>query len=320
LQAYLEGQSEDQLYLAQKLGKTLLIQNMAPEEIVDVHLRTLEALIPLPEPVAASFQLLTEVMIEYGNAFREHRTLRSKQQQWEAELAVAVTMQQAFLTHEIPEVPELEIGLVSVPAKQMSGDYYHFVQHEDSGFSVAIADITGKGIPAALCMSMIKYAMDSVSEGEYAPSSLLHYLNGVVERNIDPSMFITMLFGRYEPASHCFRYAAAGHEPGFWYRAAENRFCELDGEGIALGIQRGAMYPEYAVQLAPDDLLILLTDGVSERKRGDQYMSREELINVMRQEIGNPAQTMADNIYRKLLELSNFHLPDDHTMIVIRRK
>jgi sigma-B regulation protein RsbU (phosphoserine phosphatase) len=319
LQAYLEGRGETQLYLAQQLSKWFLMQNVAPEEIVDMHLLALEQTLDMPEPVRESFQFLTEVMIEYGNTYREHRTLRSKQQQLESEIEVAVTMQQTLLSDKVPTFPGLDIGLISVPAKRMSGDYYNFVQHDATSFSVAIADITGKGIPAALCMSMIKYAMDSLYVSPMDPSVILYFLNGVVERNIDPSMFITMLCGCYDIERHRFRYAVAGHEPGFWYRAKEQEFRDLSGQGIALGIKRGYEYPEYEIDLAENDLLILVTDGVTERKVGQRYLQREELITFIQAEIGNPAQVIADNLYRKLLELSNFELPDDHTMIVIRR-
>jgi sigma-B regulation protein RsbU (phosphoserine phosphatase) len=319
LRAFLQGKGEDQLYLAQQLSKWLLTQNVAPEDMIDIHLRSLERLIDVPEPIRESFQLLTEVMIEYGNAYREHRSLRSKQQQFESEIEIAVTMQQTLLPSQLPSYAGLEIGLVSVPAKRMSGDYYNFVQHDAGSFSVAIADIAGKGIPAALCMSMIKYAMDSVLGIHIAPSLILRHLNGVVERNIDSSMFITMLYGVYDTVRHRFRYAVAGHEPGFLYRAAERRLRELAGNGLVLGVSREADYMEYEIELEQGDYLIFMTDGVTDRKIGADYLQREDLIAYMQAEIGCPAQTMADNLYRKLLRLSNFELPDDHTMIVIHR-
>lgn len=281
-----------------------------------MHLTSLQEALPqIPEPIYESFQFLTEVMIEYGNTYREHRSLRNRQQQLESEIEVAVTMQQTLLSDVRPTHPTLEIGLISVPAKKMSGDYYNFIQHEDHSFSVAIADITGKGVPAALCMSMIKYAMDATFP---EPAKMLFYLNGVVERNMDPSMFVTMLCGRYDLGTHSFKYAVAGHEPGIWYEAKTQTYHEVSGKGIALGIKREAVYPEYEIALAPGDCLILMTDGVTERKVGQRYMQREELIEEER--TSATAQMMVDNLYRRLLQVSNFELPDDHTMIVIRRK
>ncbi|HZG18241.1 MAG TPA: PP2C family protein-serine/threonine phosphatase, partial [Candidatus Bathyarchaeia archaeon] len=98
------------------------------------------------------------------------------------------------------------------------------------------------------------------------------------------------------------------------------QFLDLTGQGVALGVKRNASYPENEVELLPGDLLILMTDGVIDRKVGQCYLQREDLIAYIQREIGNPAQVMADNLYRKLLEASSFELPDDHTMIVIKRK
>jgi sigma-B regulation protein RsbU (phosphoserine phosphatase) len=319
LQAYLAKKGEDQLYVAQQLSKWLLVQNFSPEEVVDMHVRALEECGELPDFIRETFHILTEVMIEYGNAYRAIGSLRSKQQQMESELEVAAAMQQTLLPRQIPAFPEVEIGLVSVPAKQMSGDYYNFVQHDADTFSVAIADITGKGIPAAMCMSMIKYAMDSYDETKVAPASMLLHLNRVAERNMDPSMFVTMVYGRYNVSSHRFRYAVAGHEPGFCYRSAEDCFYELEGQGAALGVLEEPGFREYEIALEPGDCLILLTDGVTDRKNGRYYIQQEEFLSYLHSGVGSSAQEMADHLYRRLLLLSNFELTDDYTMVVLRR-
>ncbi|WP_019123951.1 PP2C family protein-serine/threonine phosphatase [Brevibacillus massiliensis] len=319
LQAFLRGRGEDQLYLGQQLSKWLRAHHVAPEEIVDFHVRALAETVELPELVKDSFQLLTEVMIEYGIAFREYRSLRSRQQQLESEIEVAATMQQTLLPRTSPQFDQVEIGLISVPAKQMSGDYYNFAKHDDQVFSVALADIIGKGIPAALCMSMIKYAMDSFLDQRITPAAMLGRLNGVVERNIEPGMFITMFYGMYDTCLHRFRYAVAGHEPGFWYRASKGRLYDLESRGLVLGVTPDVDYQEYEIDIEPGDLLILMTDGVTERKVGGRFLQRENIADLIQAEIGSPAQQIAENLYRKLLLLSNLELPDDHTMIVIRR-
>lgn len=319
LRDYLGGQGEDQLYGAQQLGKWLLSRDVSPEELTDLHGRALEKLGEVPEFVRSSFSILTEVMIEYGNAHRSMTSWRSRHRQLQSEITVASAMQQTLLPQEIPAYPEVEIGLVSVAAKQISGDYYNFIAHDNQLFSLAIADITGKGIPAAMCMSMLKYAMDSLGEIRLGPDEMLRHLNRVVERNIDPSMFVTMQFGCYDTQSHCFRYAVAGHEPGFLYRTEEGRFYDLEGQGVALGVKADSQYEEREVHLNIGDFLILLTDGVTERKIGRYYIQREELVSHLHGEVGAPAQAMAHSLYSRLLLLSQFELPDDYTMIVLRR-
>jgi sigma-B regulation protein RsbU (phosphoserine phosphatase) len=319
LRDYLSGLGEDQLYGAQQLGKWLVSRNISPEELADLHGRALEELGEVPEFVRSSFSILTEVMIEYGNAHRSLTSWKSKHQQLQSEVAVASAMQQTLLPQEIPAYPEIEIGLVSVPAKQISGDYYNFICHDDHRLSLTIADITGKGISAAMSMSMLKYAMDSLGEICLGPNGMLRHLNRVVERNIDPSMFITMLFGSYDTISHRFRYAVAGHEPGFLYRFREERFYDLEGQGPALGLCTDSRYEEREVQLEVGDVLILLTDGVTERKIDRYYLQREELVSYLQEEVGAPAQVMANRLYSRLLLLSQFDLSDDYTMIVLRR-
>ncbi|MED4910316.1 PP2C family protein-serine/threonine phosphatase [Brevibacillus centrosporus] len=319
LRDYLAGQGEDQLYDAQQLGKWLLLQDISPEEMIDLHGRALEYLGEVPEFVRASFSILTEVMIEYGNEHRSVTSMRSKHKQFQSEMAVASAMQKSLVPQELPVYPDVEIGLVSVAAKQISGDYYNIVTHDDGRLCLTISDITGKGISAAMCMSMLKYAMESLGDMLHGPDEMLRHLNRVVERNIDPSMFVTMLFGCYDTQKHRFRYAVAGHEPGFVYRAKEGRFYDMEGKGMALGICSDSHYQEYEVHLDVGDVLILLTDGVTERKIGRYYLHRDELVSYLEAELGTSAQVMADNLYSKLLLLSQFELPDDYTMMILRR-
>lgn len=319
LRDYLNGHGEDQLYGAQQLGKWLLSRDISPEELADLHGRALERLGEVPEFVRASFSVLTEVMIEYGNAHRSISSWKSRTQLLQSEMAVASAMQQTLLPQHLPHYPEVEIGLVSVPARQISGDYYNFICHDDHQFSLAIADITGKGIAAAMCMSMLKYAMDSLGEIRLTPGEMLSHVNRVVERNIDPSMFVTMLFGCYDTRFHSFRYAIAGHEPGFLYRANEGRFYDMEGQGIALGVTADSRYEEWEVHLESGDALILLTDGVTEQKMDRFFLQREQLVSYLQEEVAAPAQAMVDALYNRMLLLSSFELPDDYTMIVLRR-
>src|SRR5699024_607446 len=103
-------------------------------------------------------------MIFYGLAHQEYQSLKEKQSELKSEISVAASMQNTLLETTKPNIAGLDIGVISVPAHQMTGDYYHFITGEDGSLGIAIADIIGKGIPAALCMSMIKYAMESLPE------------------------------------------------------------------------------------------------------------------------------------------------------------
>ncbi len=150
LQTFLHSKSEQGLYQAQQFSKILLEKQISPDELVNIHRAVLEELFPsVRSEVQDSFELLLEVMMGYGLAYREHQTLIDRQRELETEIDVAANMQQTLLPKVVPDVPSLDIGVSSVPANKMSGDYYHFVQDEHGCVGVTIADIIGKGIPAA---------------------------------------------------------------------------------------------------------------------------------------------------------------------------
>ncbi|MGX1266325.1 sigma-B regulation protein RsbU (phosphoserine phosphatase) [Rossellomorea marisflavi] len=320
LEHYLNEQDEKALYLGQKFSRKSIEHNVSPEEIISLHKSVILEMEPdLPHHVLHSFDILLEVMIGYGFAYREHQSLRTKQQELNNEIDVAANMQQTLLGTRIPQVDGLEVGAVSVPAKKMNGDYYHFVEDENENVSVAIADVIGKGVPAALCMSMIKYAMDSLPEYRNKPNLVLESLNRVVEQNVDASMFITMFYGVYDSNSHLFSYSSAGHEPGFYYNAGTCEFEDLDAKGLLLGVDKKAKYREYERTVEEGDMIILLSDGVTECRSEEGFIEREDLVELIRRYNHLPPQEIVNSVYKELERLQHFELRDDFTLIIIKR-
>ncbi|MDQ0247795.1 sigma-B regulation protein RsbU (phosphoserine phosphatase) [Bacillus fengqiuensis] len=320
LNSYIQTPNEQVLYQGQKLSRKSLENEIAPEDIVSIHKEVIEEIHPdIPERVLHSLDFLLEIMISYGLALREHQTLRTKQKELNSEIEVAVNVQQQLLGTSVPVVSSVDIGAISVPAKQMSGDYYHFVKDENDRVNIAIADVIGKGIPAAMCMSMIKYAMDSLPESRKNPSYVLENLNRIVEKNVDPSMFITMFYGSYDPVSHLFEYASAGHEPGFCYSAKDDKFYDLEAKGLVLGIDRNVKYSQYEKSLSPEDMIVLLTDGVTECRVDEEFIEREDIIKIIRKYMHLSAQELVEAVYKELERIQDFHLRDDFTLIILKR-
>ncbi|MEB1805780.1 MAG: PP2C family protein-serine/threonine phosphatase [Bacillaceae bacterium] len=321
LRAFLENKSEQDLYKAQQYSKRLLEKQISPEDMVSLHYAVLEEMFDdLSSDIKESFSFLLEIMVGYGLAYREHQSLRDKQLELEMQIDVAANMQQTLLPKEIPQMQDVDIGVISVPAGKMSGDYYYCVKNESGQLAVAIADIIGKGIPAAMCMSMIKYAIDSMPAYTLEPSTLLNNLNRVVEQNIDPSMFITMMYGSYDTNDHSFVYSGAGHEPGFYYSAKQDRFTDLYAKGLVLGVSNNTNFREYKLEVNVGDVIVLLSDGVTECRIGDHFIEREEITALLRRYIHLTAQEIVEKIYDDLAQLQDFSLNDDFSMIVIRRK
>ncbi|WP_259425006.1 PP2C family protein-serine/threonine phosphatase [Bacillus velezensis] len=320
LSRYIAELTETSLYQAQKFSRKTIEHQVPPEEIISIHRKVVKELYPdLPEDVFHSLDFLIEVMIGYGMAYQEHQSLRDIQQELRSEIEIAANVQQTLLGTKIPEEEDLDIGAISVPAKQMSGDYYHFVKDKES-INIAIADVIGKGIPAALCMSMIKYAMDSLPETGIHPSQVLKNLNRVVEQNVDSSMFITMFYANYNTKNNQFTYASAGHEPGFYYSEKEKKFYDLEAKGLVLGISQDFDYSQYDQHMDEGDMIVLFSDGVTECRTENGFLERSDIQRMLEEHMDCSAQDMVKNIYDSLLRLQDFQLHDDFTLIVLKRK
>ncbi|MFZ3578924.1 PP2C family protein-serine/threonine phosphatase, partial [Virgibacillus sp. DJP39] len=319
LQDYILTQDERSLYGAEQISKSFIKNNILPEEIVSLHNQALAEIYPdLFEDFQPSMDFLMESMISYGLAHQEYQTLREQQIALKSEISVAAGMQDTLLATKKPEIEGLDIGVISVPANQMNGDYYHFIKGEDGSLGVAIADVIGKGIPAALCMSMIKYSMDSFPEETMTPKAILSNLNRVVERNVDPSMFITMFYAQYNPAACKFLYSTAGHEPGYFYCAKTDTFNEIEAKGLVLGVSKETKYQQYEHVVDEGDMIILLTDGVTECRQGERFIESEEVLAVIREHSNLPAQEIVEQVYKHFERLQNFQLRDDFTLIILR--
>ncbi|MDL4839056.1 PP2C family protein-serine/threonine phosphatase [Aquibacillus rhizosphaerae] len=320
LNQYITTQDETSLYQAEQFSKLSMQHNISPEEIIHVHIQALRELYPdLPKEVDNSMEFLLEAMISYGLAYQEFQSLREKQLELKSEISVAASMQQTLLSTDKPEIEGLEIGAISVPANQMNGDYYHFVTDYQGTLGIAIADVIGKGIPAALAMSMIRYSMDSFPENQRFPSEILQNLNRVVERNVDPSMFITMFYGLYNPLTSSFKYSSAGHEPGFFYDAKKDEYREIRAKGLVLGVMNDVTYEQFEIKINEQDMVILLTDGVTECRVGDRFIERDEVLDVIKQYAHLPAQEAVELVFKHFERLQDFHLRDDFTLIIIRK-
>ncbi|QQZ09157.1 PP2C family protein-serine/threonine phosphatase [Heyndrickxia vini] len=319
IRSYLDNQDEQVLYQAQKLSRKSIEHRISPEEIINWHRTVMLEVEPnQSSSLLKSFDVLLELMMGYGLAYREHQSLRFQQQELKTEIEVAASMQKTLLGTKVPKTDFLDIGAISVPAKHMSGDYFHFVKDENGCIGVAIADVIGKGIPAALCMSMIKYAMDSL-QGNGEPHIILESLNRVVEQNVDPNMFITMFYGLYNPVNHRLYYSSAGHEPGFYYDSNKREFTDLYAKGLLLGIEKKTNYHQYEKFIQKDDLIILLSDGVTECRTNEGFIERNTLTRLIAKNLHLSAQEIVINVYKELERLQAFQLRDDFTLIILKR-
>lgn len=321
LQRYILTLDERFLYRAEQISNVFIKNDILPAELLKIHMHAMEqGKVKISDEAKYASDFLLEAMIAYGVAFKNYQAIKEEQLLLKNEIEIAANMQKEFLETKIPTSDSLEIGAISVPHSQMNGDYFHFVKNREGKLGVAIADVVGKGVPAALSMSMIKYSLDSIAELNKSPKEVLKQLNRVVEQNIASNMFITMFYIEFNPTRNLLTYSSAGHEPGFFYDAKTEEFTEIEADGLVLGVLDHTDYTEYQIEMNQDDLVILLTDGVTECKYGDRFITREEVLDVIKKFMYLSPENHVAAVYNHFGNLKEFELKDDFTLIILKKK
>ncbi len=316
---YIASKNEKDLDGLQDLSFEAIENDVSPEEIVSLHKDLMLEKELTAEEAKYSMDVLLEMIIGFGFSYRDYKALVRKMEAHDKEMDVAVSLQSMMLKTSIPKLDSIEIGAISVPAQRVNGDYFNLIDHRDGTMSFAVADVIGKGIPAALAMSMIKFGMDSYGHSQL-PSDGLKRLNRVVEKNVNQNMFVTMFYGLYEEVNSKFYYSSAGHEPGYIYRDNSDTFQELSARGIVLGINPSTRYDQEEHQLEMGDMIIVFTDGFSEiRRLNGEFVSTEELLEIIREYKHLHPQDIVQVVYEELLKQQDPKKRDDLTILIIKK-
>ncbi|RIL70541.1 serine/threonine protein phosphatase [Staphylococcus devriesei] len=294
-------------------------KDILPEDVVEIHKTYITSLNLNETQVFETLDVLQEIVKGFGYSYRDYQKLVDKMQFHDKEIDLASRLQQTMLKTDIPQFDSIQIGVISVAAQKVSGDYFNLIDHRDGTMSFAVADVIGKGIPAALAMSMIKFGMDSYGHSQL-PSDGLKRLNRVVEKNVNQNMFVTMFYGLYEEMNHLLYCSSAGHEPGYIYRAETEDFEEIDVRGRVLGVNQHTRYSQQEIQINLEDLVIIFTDGVTEARNTDgEFIDKDTLLNLIHKYKHMHPQDIVQILYEAILKIQNPNKRDDMTILIIKR-
>lgn len=314
------NQTEGNLYIAQNFTRQLIQKNISPEDVISIHKNAVEQIFPnqMNESQPA-YDFLIEVMVHYGMAHREHQSLLQKQAEYEMEMKIATNIQKTLLKTYVPNMKNIDIGMISVPIRKMNGDYVHFFHDGEEYLSVAVTDVVGKGVPAALCMSMVKYGLETLVYAYKDPSYVLEVINRVIEKGVDDSMFVSMFYGCLNVEQNIFSYASAGHEPALHYSAKNDQFFTLEAKGLLLGVLSETNYTFHEIVLEENDLIIMMTDGVTEFRVKEELNSREVITTLIKENRHLSAQQLCQLLYKEIERVQNFKLFDDFTVVILKK-
>jgi len=252
--------------------------------------------------------------LEKSHAFDE-AALQLQRRQKEMEEARAI--QQGFLPQDVPQLPGYQIAGAWQPARIVGGDYYDVLPFDENSAGLCIADVAGKGMPAAMLMSNFQAGVRGFASSVLAPDALCEKLNALVSRNIAADRFITFFYAHLDGPSRRLSYANAGHNAPILLR--RDGSCErLEMGGTVLGMFKKQSFESGSVELASGDRVLLFTDGVTEAHdgTGDEF-GDSRLLAVLQECRNDDSRVTQEKIFSAVESFCRGNWEDDATLIVL---
>src|SRR5438128_3957645 len=237
----------------------------------------------------------------------------------EGQLEVARQVQLELLPAKDPVLEGYDISAYNYPTEEVSGDYYDWVKIYDDQIGLVIADVSGKGVPAALLMALLRASLRAATHIGYSPHISMAKVNYLLWESIERNQFITAFYGILDATNRTLSYSNAGHSPPLLMKADGTERFEERG-GVPLGMFRDSRYYEYFETIEPGEVFVLYTDGVTEAMNSsDEEYERDRLVAAVRECRHLPAREMIDFIHRELTAWTEGRgTHDDVTFFIIK--
>lgn len=246
---------------------------------------------------------------------------RIDKERMEEELSIAKSIQKGLFPDPIPSVDGIDFAVTSVSSREVGGDYFDVARTPDGNTIFAIADVTGKGVPAALLMANLQSMLHVLLPVEISLSEATERINNLIYRNTPSDKFITFFWAKYLSHHKILRYVNAGHNPPLLLRKGADSFEELSQGGLLLGaLETLAPYDQSDIQLNPGDILICYTDGIDEAPHPllEEEYGTDRLKQIILKSRDLPSEQLLNAIVEDVKTYCNNRLIDDLTLMVIK--
>lgn len=252
--------------------------------------------------------------------------LRVAQRALEYELSLASRIQTRLLPPHVPKIAGFDVAVHYAAAKEVSGDYYDFIRVDDDRLGFVVADVSGKGVPAALVMTMTRSLLRIAAREQPSPARALELVNRFLTPDLDRGLFVTVVYFILTPSTSEVLLVRAGHNPPLHFQASARKLLRIQPRGLAIGLHRqGALFETelrvQSVSLGAGDVLLAYTDGVIEAKdrEGDDY-TEARLAEI----VAAAARGAADDIVTAIVGDVERHQhgcerADDITVVALKR-
>lgn len=272
--------------------------------------------------LARAFNTMTVQLKEHVEALTRETAAR---EQVESELRVARAIQKSLLPSTFPPFPghtEFMLHAINAPARRVAGDFFDFFLAPDGTLAFVIADVSGKGVPAAMFMAVARTLLRDLAARIQSPGELLARANKQLLESNNEGMFVTLFFGRYDPATGRVRYANAGHPPPIVVRPDGSTRPFGESTGTILGAIDGAAYEDREESLQPGESVVLYTDGVPEAKRpgpAGRFLGDAPFRELLSRHAADDPEQLCAAIVKMVSEFQDHELYDDVTVLVLKR-
>ena len=271
------------------------------------------------EDLSLSFERMTVKLKEY---IENLARVTAEKERIGAELDVATKIQTSMLPcifPPFPERPEFDLYASMCPAKEVGGDFYDFFMVDGNTLAVVIADVSGKGVPAALFMVISKTIIKNISQYGKSPAAILETVNNLLCENNEADMFVTAFYGHLDIPTGKFTFVNAGHNPPLIRKDGQLQWLQ-EKSGFVLAMMEDISYKQYDVSLNPGDELFLYTDGIVEAMNNEEELfGNERLLNAVQNYCDLPLRDLTLAISREVGDFEEgAEQTDDITMLALR--
>ncbi len=269
--------------------------------------------------IAHAFNEITE-------KFRKSQVNLAEQERLQKEMQVAQEIQHTLLPSSFPEIEGYEIASYYEAAREVGGDYFDFVEVDKDTLGIVVADVSGKGVPGSLIMTMIRTALRTEARGNKNAADVLARVNDFVINDMKRGMFVTVFYVILDSHNRTINYASAGHNPMILYRAQTNKSFYLNPRGFPIGLNlpdktlfRKSIESD-TIHLKEGDVLIAYTDGVTEAMNAQRdKFGEERFLSVIRKGGQMQVDPLVDRIREEIKEFTGGEAQsDDITLVAIQ--
>jgi sigma-B regulation protein RsbU (phosphoserine phosphatase) len=268
----------------------------------------------------AIFVYIIRNLIAERRTATEKESLQRELARTEYEMELARGIQESFLPEFPPRIAGFELAALSLPAKQVGGDFYDFIPVSAHEWGIIIADVSGKGVPAALFMALSRTLVRANVDEKLTAAQTMQKANRLISQEAKLGMFVTLFYAVLNPVQKRLKYVNAGHNPPFVVKKGTSDIVLLKAQGIAMGVLDDVSLEEKEMVLDKNDVVVFYTDGITEAiNKAEEPFGEKKLIDIIQRGADLPMQDLLNRVKNEVFAFAQGQPQyDDFTLVLLK--